>query len=281
MQIVNTIADIRSALAHRSPVACVPTMGNLHDGHLELVRIARREAATVVATIFVNRLQFGPNEDFDRYPRTFETDCAKLDAAGADLVFAPAEKELYPEAQVFGVAPPGVLADVLEGEFRPGFFRGVCTVVAKLFNIISPQIGVFGKKDYQQLLIIRAMVRQLAWPLRIVAAETLRAPDGLALSSRNGYLSPAERREAPRLHSVLLAAVAELRAGALDIREVERGGFETLRENGWAPDYVAVRKQTALELPQRASGDLVVLAAARVGTTRLIDNVEVSIPCTA
>jgi pantoate--beta-alanine ligase len=278
MDIIRTIGEMRRARAGRREVACVPTMGNLHHGHLQLMHLARREAATVVATIFVNRLQFGPNEDFDRYPRTFETDCANLAEAGVDVLFAPNESELYPESQVFAVDPPAALAGVLEGEFRPGFFRGVATVVAKLFNIVGPDIAVFGKKDYQQLLIIRAMVRQMAWPAVIVAGETARAPDGLALSSRNGYLSEAERQEAPRLYRTLRDAAEALARGASSIAEIERGSIEKLRESGWRPDYVAVREQSGLQSPAMIGGKLVILAAARLGSTRLIDNLEIEIP---
>jgi pantoate--beta-alanine ligase len=277
MDIIRSIADMRRARAGHPRLACVPTMGNLHQGHLNLMQLARQHAAAVVATIFVNRLQFGPNEDFDRYPRTFEADCAKLEAAGVDLLFAPDEKELYPEPQVFAVDPPPALANILEGEFRPGFFRGVATVVAKLFNVIAPDIAVFGKKDYQQLLIIRAMVRQMALPIDIVAAETARAGDGLALSSRNGYLSAAERQEAPRLHRTLTAAAEALRAGTGSVAEIERYSLETLKESGWRPDYVAVRDQTGLQSPQLNAGKLVILGAAKLGSTRLIDNVEVAI----
>jgi len=275
MDILTTIAEIRRARAGRERVACVPTMGNLHAGHMSLIDLAHRHGSTVIATIFVNRLQFGPNEDFDRYPRTFDADCARLDGAGVDLLFAPPEGELYPEPQQYALLPPPATADILEGEFRPGFFRGVATVVAKLFNIIAPDVGVFGKKDYQQLLIIRAMVRQMAWPITIVAGETARAADGLALSSRNGYLSPAERQEAPRLQRVLREAADEWRAGVSDVLEIEQRAMEKLQRHGWRPDYVAVRDPVALHTPARGARQVVILAAARLGSTRLIDNIEV------
>jgi pantoate--beta-alanine ligase len=274
MQVLPTIAAARAALAGREGVACVPTMGNLHDGHIELMRIAHAHGRTVVATIFVNRLQFAPHEDFDRYPRTFGADCAKLAEAGVHFVFAPTEAELYPEPQTYRVDPAPALADILEGEFRKGFFRGVATVVLKLFNVIAPQVAVFGKKDYQQLLVIRQMVRQLALPITIVPAETSRASDGLALSSRNGYLSAAERTEAVRLSATLRAMRDRVRAGERDIGALEADALATLTRHGWQPDYVTVRRQSDLLAPALADGALVALAAARLGSTRLIDNLE-------
>lgn len=277
MQVIDTIAGLRRALAGQAPVACVPTMGNLHDGHVALMRQARSLAPIVVATIFVNRLQFGPREDFDTYPRTFESDCARLAAEGVQFVFAPPEREMYPEPQAFKVEPPDY-ANLLEGEFRPGFFRGVATVVLKLFNIVQPQFALFGRKDYQQLIVVRHMVRQLALPIEIVAGDTVRTPDGLALSSRNGYLSAAERAEAPRLHRTLREAAARLAAGERDVAAIERDAAEALRAAGWAPDYVAVRRQRDLQPPDDADRELVVLAAARLGSTRLIDNVEIARP---
>lgn len=276
MRVIATIAELRATLRGRS-VACVPTMGNLHEGHLQLMRIARRERPCVVATIFVNRLQFGPNEDFDKYPRTFDNDCARLESEGVDFVFAPVESEMYPEPQSFHVAPPAY-ADILEGEFRPGFFRGVATVVLKLFNVVQPEVAVFGKKDYQQLMIVRNMVRQLALPVSIVAAETIRAADGLALSSRNGYLSASQRSEAPRLHQTLERITESIVSGERDWGRLEAAAMADLRAHGWTPDYVAVRKQADLQSPAAIDKDLVVLAAARLGTTRLIDNVEVAAP---
>jgi pantoate--beta-alanine ligase len=273
MDVVDTVAGLRRALAGQGPVACVPTMGNLHEGHVALMRQARALAPTVVATIFVNRLQFGPREDFDTYPRTFEADCEKLAREGVRYVFAPPEREMYPEPQAFHVEPPGY-ADLLEGHFRPGFFRGVATVVLKLFNIVQPQYAVFGRKDYQQLIVVRNMVRQLALPVTIVPAETVRAPDGLALSSRNGYLAAAERAEAPRLHRTLQSVAARLAAGERGLAQLEARAMEALSAAGWAPDYVAVRRQLDLQPPADADRELVVLGAAKLGTTRLIDNVE-------
>ncbi|MBI2312044.1 MAG: pantoate--beta-alanine ligase [Betaproteobacteria bacterium] len=277
MDILPTIAETRSRLKKEALVAFVPTMGNLHQGHLDLVRIARERAACVAVSIFVNRLQFGPNEDFDRYPRTFAADCAQLERLGVDVVFAPDEKELYPEMQQFLVAPPPV-ADILEGEYRSGFFRGVVTVVLKLFNIVRPHIAVFGKKDYQQLHIVRGLVRQLALPIEIVAGETLRAPDGLALSSRNQYLSPAERAEAVRLYQALTGVKVAVMAGDADFRGLAEGARKLLDKHGWNVDYVALHKQATLDPAQPGDLDLVVLGAARLGSTRLIDNMEIRAP---
>ena len=252
-------------------------MGNLHQGHLDLMRLARARGDSVVATIFVNRLQFGPSEDFDRYPRTLEADCEKLAAAGVEYVFAPEEAEFYPEPQqVFVELPP--IANQLEGAFRPGFFRGVATVVLKLFNCVQPQAAVFGKKDYQQLIVIRSLVRQLNLPIEIVAAETARAEDGLAMSSRNGYLTPDERAVAPQLQQALQNVRDAVTANPLRIPEIEKVAMTELGERGWKPDYVAVRRQSELEVPVGQDGALVVLGAAKLGQTRLIDNLEFGIP---
>ncbi|MBU3647064.1 MAG: pantoate--beta-alanine ligase [Limnohabitans sp.] len=287
MQIVHTLADLRSVLKPATLRAFVPTMGNLHEGHLELMHMARQQAdarapqgGMTAASIFVNRLQFGPNEDFDTYPRTFENDCALLEANGCDVVFAPSEKDLYPEPQVFKVHPPAELADILEGAFRPGFFVGVSTVVHKLFNIVQPDLAVFGKKDYQQLMVIRRMVQQMALPIEIIGNETRRADDGLALSSRNGYLSTDERVEAVQLSLVLKNMDAAARAGnasgQLDVRSVETAAMETLRQRGWVPDYLTLRRQHDLSQVTGPCHDpLVVLGAAKLGKTRLIDNLEV------
>jgi pantoate--beta-alanine ligase len=278
MKVLPDIAGLRSRLAAERragrSIALVPTMGNLHEGHLALARQARGEAELVVVSIFVNRLQFGPNEDYERYPRTFESDCNKLLACGVDYLFAPAETELYPEPQGFAVEPPE-LGRMLEGEFRPGFFRGVATVVLKLLNVVQPDVAVFGKKDYQQLAVVRGMARQLALPVRIAACETVRASDGLALSSRNSYLSAEERALAPQLYQVLAELARDLRARSRDYRELEVAALTKLKENRWKPDYVAVRKQHDLKFPALAKGELVVLGAAWLGKTRLIDNVEV------
>jgi pantoate--beta-alanine ligase len=241
------------------------------------MRIARASGAPcVVATIFVNRLQFAPTDDFDAYPRTFAEDCAKLEREGVDLVFAPDEREMYPEPQAYKVDPPAALADILEGEFRPGFFRGVCTVVLKLFNVVQPRVAVFGKKDYQQLMIVRNMVRQLALPIEIVAGDTARADDGLALSSRNAYLSAAERTEAPRLSRILKKSARAIAAGERRYGGLEADAVAELRAHRWQPDYVAVRRQADLQPPGPDDHALVILAAARLGTTRLIDNLEIT-----
>jgi len=264
MQVISDIAALRRAVAERGPVAFVPTMGNLHEGHLSLVRIARQHARAVVVSIFVNRLQFQPGEDFERYPRTFDKDKQMLQGERVEILFAPDERVLYPVPQTYTVRPAPIAAE-LEGRFRPGFFDGVATVVLKLFNCVQPTTAVFGKKDYQQLLIVRGMVRQLDLPLGIVAGETVRESDGLAMSSRNSYLSVAERAEAPRLYRILQKVATGL-APADAMRE--------LAHAGWQPDYIEVRSRE--ELAPAGPGDkkLVVLAAARLGATRLIDNLE-------
>ena len=273
MDIIPRVDDLRTYLRDERAVCFVPTMGNLHEGHLQLMRTARRHGTCVVASIFVNRLQFGPNEDFDRYPRTFEADCEKLRSCGVDVLFAPDEKELYPDPQVF-LVQPSVLGDVLEGEFRPGFFRGVATIVLKLLNIVQPKVAVFGKKDYQQLMIVQHMVRQLALPIEIIGCDTSRAEDGLALSSRNGYLDASERDRARQLFAMLSQVVAAIRAGRRDFSAIEAETMKIMLENQWRPDYIAVRKQADLQLPTPSDRELVVLAAAWMGKTRLIDNIE-------
>ena len=274
MHIARTVAELRQQLSPFNHASFVPTMGNLHDGHLALVRQAQPLGDVTVASIFVNRLQFLPHEDFDTYPRTWASDCERLEAAGCNVVFAPSEKELYPEPQTFKVHPPAELADILEGHFRPGFFIGVCTVVMKLFACVQPRVAVFGQKDYQQLMVIRRMAQQFALPIDVVSGPTLRAADGLALSSRNGYLSESERTEAVQLSLALHAMAEALRAGATDLAALEAHAMHALSARGWQPDYLAVRRRHDLQTPQ--SGDaLVVLAAAKLGQTRLIDNVEV------
>jgi pantoate--beta-alanine ligase len=279
MKIVSSIEELRGQLRGQLRTSFVPTMGNLHEGHLSLMRLAAKHGDPVVASIFVNRLQFGPNEDFDRYPRTFEADCEKLAREGVYVLFAPDERELYPEPQEYRVSPPHDLGDILEGEFRPGFFIGVTTVVLKLFSCVQPRAAVFGKKDYQQLMIVRNMCRQFALPVDIVAAETVRAEDGLALSSRNGYLSAPERSEAPQLVATLQAVRARYRAGFKDLAALEADARHALEARGWQPDYVALRLQRNLQVPSAqdiaADAPLVVLCAARLGVTRLIDNLEI------
>lgn len=281
MQIVHTIPDLRAALAGVQRPAFVPTMGNLHEGHLSLVREACQKAEVTVASIFVNRLQFLPHEDFDSYPRTFDADCAKLKAEGCSIVFAPKEKDLYPEPQTFKVQPDAQLADILEGEFRPGFFTGVCTVVMKLFQAVFATTGggvaVFGQKDYQQLMVIRRMVQQFALPIEIIGCATARADSGLALSSRNGYLSGEQRVQAMALSQALKALSDAARQGG-KLADLEAQAMAELRAKGWEPDYLTVRQRSDLQQPADArSGDLVALGAARLGGsngTRLIDNLE-------
>ena len=277
MQIHHTIASLRAARAIAGKVAFVPTMGNLHEGHITLMREAGEKADCVIVSIFVNRLQFGPNEDFDKYPRTFAADCEQLSAVGVDVLFAPTERDLYPEPQQYQVDPPEIQSQ-LEGEFRPGHFRGVATVVLKLFNIVQPDAAVFGKKDYQQLMVLRNMTRQLALPIEIIGGETVRAADGLALSSRNGYLTPAERAEAPRLSRLLNAIRADILAGERDFAKLEQATTAELDNAGWKTDYVAVRRQSDLQRPEAGDKALVVLAASRLGVPRLIDNQEIQRP---
>jgi len=279
MKIISSIEELRDHLRGQLRTAFVATMGNLHEGHLSLMRLARTHGDPVVASIFVNRLQFGPNEDFDKYPRTFQADVEKLEKEGVYVLFAPTEKDMYPEPQEYRVQPPNDLGDILEGEFRPGFFTGVSTVVMKLFSCVQPRVAVFGKKDYQQLMIVRNMARQFALPTEIIGAETYRAEDGLALSSRNGYLSAQERAEAPLLYQVLNDVANEVRGGQHNLAQVEQLAMERLAGRGWKPDYVAVRKRIDLQPPSAADMEqgapLVVLSAAKLGATRLIDNLEV------
>ncbi|MGB7481095.1 MAG: pantoate--beta-alanine ligase [Burkholderiaceae bacterium] len=279
MKVISSIDELRDQLRGQLRTVFVPTMGNLHEGHLSLMRLARKHGDPIVASIFVNRLQFGPNEDFDKYPRTFAADVEKLEKEGVYVLFAPTEKDMYPEPQEYRVRPPDDLGNILEGEFRPGFFGGVTTIVLKLLSCVQPRAAVFGKKDYQQLMIVRNMCRQFAIPTDIVAAETWRADDGLALSSRNSYLTPEQRAEAPTLFRVLNQVAEEVRLGHLDVFELEKKAMAQLTARGWQPDYVAIRRRADLQPP--AAGDmarheqLVVLTAAKLGNTRLIDNLEI------
>ena len=283
MLIARTVAELRQHLSAYKKPAFVPTMGNLHEGHLSLMRMAKAQGDISVASIFVNRLQFLPGEDFASYPRTFDSDCDKLRSVGCDLLFAPDETELYPQVQSFKLLPDPALADILEGQFRPGFFTGVCTVVLKLFHCVfahSGGVAVFGQKDFQQLLILRRMMSQLAMPIDIVTGATTRAPDGLALSSRNGYLSTEERAEAVQLSVALNQLAQAVRAaagsGGFNVAAAEAAAMAGLRHRGWAPDYITLRHQHDLS-PVTAVGSepMVVLGAARLGKTRLIDNFEV------
>ena len=283
MKIISDIQELRDHLRGQNRASFVPTMGNLHEGHLSLMRLARQHGDPVVASIFVNRLQFGPNEDFDSYPRTMQADIDKLEKEGVYILFAPTERGLYPQPQEYRVDPPQQLGDILEGEFRPGFFKGVCTVVLKLFSCVQPKVAVFGKKDYQQLMIIRQMAKQFALPVDIIPGETIRAEDGLALSSRNGYLSVEERTEAPEL----MKALKEVRQRVLNlnirdaktISEIEKLAVASLASRGWQPDYIAIRQQSDLAPANneqlQAGEPLVILTAAKLGKTRLIDNLEI------
>jgi pantoate--beta-alanine ligase len=276
MDIVTSVTALRERLQREPNNVFVPTMGNLHEGHIDLIRIAKPKAACTVVSIFVNRLQFGPKEDFERYPRTFQNDCDKLRVAGVNVVFAPDEREIYPEPQTF-VVEPSDLQHILDGAFRPGHFRGVATVVLKLFNMVMPHAAIFGKKDYQQYLVLRDMVRQLALPVEIIPAETVRAADGLALSSRNGYLNPAERAEAPRLYALLKSAREKIARGERNFQRIELEAMALLSQNGWVPQYISVRRRADLQAPGPEERELVVLAAAYLGKTRLIDNIEITL----
>lgn len=277
MQVIHTIAELRAALAALpQPRVLVPTMGNLHEGHLTLVRQARALGGTTVVSIFVNRLQFLPHEDFDTYPRTLQSDCDKLQAEGCDIVFAPSEQELYPEPQTYQIHPDPALANILEGHFRPGFFTGVCTVVMKLLQIVQPSHAVFGQKDYQQLEVIRRMVQQFALPVGIIAAATQRAEDGLALSSRNQYLDAPARQAATQLAAALHQVASRVQRGERDWPALEAQALATLATQGWQPDYLTVRVRGSLQLPpdEGPLPALVALGAARIGGARLIDNLE-------
>jgi pantoate--beta-alanine ligase len=277
MQVFHTAADLRAALAGQAGTALVPTMGNLHAGHVSLIELAKRHGQPVVASIFVNPLQFGAGEDFERYPRTLEADCEKLAAAGCDLVFAPDVAELYPVPQTFTVQPPDSLANDLCGAFRPGHFSGVATVVLKLFNLVQPRVSVFGKKDFQQLFVIRELVRQFNLPIEIIAGATLREADGLALSSRNAYLGTSERIQAAALQRELAAIVASVQAGERDFEALAASAVRRLKMAGWRVDYVALRDAETLQVPTPASTQLVALGAAWLGNTRLIDNIETAL----
>lgn len=279
MQIIHTVTELRNALKNQASVGFVPTMGNLHAGHIQLVEIAKQHAACVVVSIFVNPLQFGANEDFSSYPRTLEADCEKLTAAGADIVFAPGVHEMYADFdgkhlnQSMTITPPP-LANELCGAARPGHFGGVATVVMKLFNIVMPQVAVFGKKDFQQLLVIKELVKQFNLPIEIIAGETMREASGLAMSSRNGYLTAAEKNTAAQLQQTLQQLVRQIRQGDSDFASQERAAMQALSDKGWQVDYVSVRSATNLAHATAQDTHLVVLAAAKLGNTRLIDNID-------
>ena len=275
MKIIHTIKELRDWRREAGSVAFVPTMGNLHEGHLALVREAAKRADQVVVSIFVNRLQFGQGEDFDRYPRTLEQDAAKLAGEGVAVLFAPSEQELYPNvAQQYNVEPPN-LQNELCGAFRPGHFRGVATVVAKLFNIVEPDYACFGKKDYQQLVILQGMAADLNFRVEIVPVDIGRAADGLALSSRNQYLSEAERKQAPQLYRELQAIARAVENGNRNYAALEQQAAANLKQAGWQVDYVEIRHAGNLQVAHVGDSELVVLAAARLGNTRLIDNIEI------
>ncbi|EJC62942.1 MULTISPECIES: pantoate--beta-alanine ligase [Alcaligenes] len=280
MKVVHNIQELRDQLQGQTRVAFVPTMGNLHRAHLDLMKMARQHGDPVVASIFVNRLQFGPNEDFDRYPRTLQEDAQKMEQErDVYVLFAPSEREMYPEPQSFRVSPPDHLGRILEGHFRPDFFEGVCTVVLKLFSCVQPRVAVFGKKDYQQLMVVRQMVRQFQLPVEILAHETVREEDGLAMSSRNRYLSPEERAQAPQIYQTLQEMKERLQQGQ-SRQEIEAYATGKLTDLGWKVDYMALRRQSDLLEPSeeqiQAGEPLVALAAAKLGATRLIDNLEMT-----
>lgn len=276
LNIITDIASLRTRLAQERNIALVPTMGNLHAGHIHLVHMALQQAPCVVTSIFVNPLQFGANEDLDNYPRTLDADCEKLEAAGAHIVFAPSVSEMYPVAQTMCVTSPPI-ANELCGAARPGHFDGVATVVMKLFNIVQPQTAIFGKKDFQQLFIIRELVRQFNLPINIIAGETQREDSGLALSSRNGYLSSAQKQEAQRLHRTLKLIADNIQQGNLDYAAIETQSTQYLTQLGWIVDYISIRSALTLMSASAEDKELVVLAAARQGKTRLIDNIEFSL----
>jgi pantoate--beta-alanine ligase len=282
MQIVHTIPELREALSPYKRPSFVPTMGNLHDGHIALVKQAKPLGDVSVSSIFVNRLQFAPHEDFDSYPRTLDADAERLKEAGCNVLFAPLEKHLYPEPQSYKVHPATDLSDILEGHFRPGFFIGVSTVVLKLFSCVfagmPTGVAAFGKKDYQQVMVVRRMVQQFALPIEILAGETQRAEDGLALSSRNGYLNATQRAEAVELSKAIRALGEAARASSTpDLPALEAQAMQALARRGWKPDYLTVRRRADLLAPQGPLADvpLVVLGAAKLGSTRLIDNLEI------
>ena len=282
MRLVHTVAEVRREVAawraNGETVAFVPTMGNLHAGHLDLVAEARAKADHVVVSIFVNPLQFGPNEDFDRYPRTLRDDCARLDPAGCDLVFAPSVDEMYPRGRsnIAQVSVPGI-SQLLEGEFRPGFFEGVATVVSILFHIVQPDFAMFGRKDYQQFLVVRRLVAELHMPLQIIGVPTRREPDGLAMSSRNQYLNPNERSVAPSLHRALAAVAQRLRSGSRDFQALEDEARKVLEHQGFKPQYLLIRDPDDLGEPRADGRAWVLLVAAFLGRTRLIDNLEMAV----
>lgn len=277
MHIFHTITELRSWRKQVKRVALVPTMGNLHAGHLALVRTAKAHADAVVVSIFVNRIQFGVGEDFDLYPRTLAEDVEKLTEAGADVVFAPSETELYPNGtQQYFVEPPAIQNELC-GRSRPGHFRGVATIVTKLFNIVQPDVACFGKKDYQQLAVIKGMVQDLNMDIDIIPVEIERADSGLALSSRNGYLTIEQREQAAQLSAQLRTMAEAMRRGNRQFAALENSAATYLQQHGWEVDYIEVRHAQTLTKAQISDKNLVIVAAAILGTTRLIDNLEVQL----
>jgi pantoate--beta-alanine ligase len=286
MQLIHSVSELRNILKTKTSIAFVPTMGNLHAGHIHLVEIAKQHARCVVVSIFVNPLQFGPNEDLASYPRTLDADCEKLKRAGADIVFAPSVQEMYAQMtesksdgkklnQTMTITPPPI-AEELCGASRPGHFAGVATVVMKLFNIVQPQIAVFGKKDFQQLFIVKELVKQFNLPINIIAGDTVREQTGLAMSSRNGYLSEKERASASQLNSALQSIAQAIKNGNYDFNQLEKEACQQLTKNGWVVDYISVRAAATLSPATESDQQLVVLGAAMLGKTRLIDNVEIN-----
>jgi len=281
MQIIHTVAELRNALKSKTSIALVPTMGNLHAGHIQLATLAKKHAQCVVVSIFVNPLQFGANEDLASYPRTLEADCEKLKSAGIDIVFAPNVQEIYPDfnaathdlGQTMIISAPPI-AKELCGASRPGHFNGVATVVMKLFNIVMPQVAVFGKKDFQQLFIIRELVRQFNLPIKIIAGDTVREASGLAMSSRNGYLTKEQKTNAAALNAGLKQIADKIQQGNTDFIGLEQAVAQNLNRNGWLTDYISVRSARTLLPASKEDTALVVLAAAKIGNTRLIDNIE-------
>ena len=281
MEIISSISELRATLKNQASIAFVPTMGNLHAGHIKLVEIAKQHAKCVVVSIFVNPLQFGANEDLANYPRTLEADCWKLQAAGANIVFTPSVEEMYPNispdglslGQTMKITPPPI-ANELCGASRPGHFDGVATVVAKLFNIVQPDVAVFGKKDFQQLFIIRELVNQFNLPIEIIAGDTVREASGLAMSSRNGYLTEEQKVQAAQLYKMLEGIVSRVRNGMADLTVLADAASLALKQLGWDVDYVSIRNQTTLMPATPQDQQLVILAAAKLGTTRLIDNID-------
>ncbi len=279
MQIIHQSHELRNQLSQAKRTAFVPTMGNLHAGHLQLVEIAKKHADCVDVSIFVNPLQFGANEDLDRYPRTLEADCQKLEAAGVSIVYAPDVQEMYPGFdgqslnQTMMITPPPIAAELC-GASRPGHFAGVATVVAKLFNMVKPDVAVFGKKDFQQLFIIRKLVNQFNFPIDIIAGDIVREQGGLAMSSRNGNFNAAEKLKAQELYITLREVVESIKRNQKDFSVIEKEAALHLSEKGWAVDYISIRSAVTLKTVTSAQGDLVVLGAATLGKTRLIDNIE-------